>query len=81
MVFALAVSNYLPASRVASDEPTVAYATGQKAPAFVVKTTDGKTVKFPGDALLKDGPLHDTVTIRRPGATRPSHPARSRRPL
>jgi peroxiredoxin len=41
----LSVSN----SCVAADEPQVAYAAGQKAPAFEVKTTDGKTVKFPGD--------------------------------
>jgi len=47
---ALAVLSCLSISRVAAaDAPKVAYATGQKAPAFVVKTTDGKTIKFPGD--------------------------------
>jgi peroxiredoxin len=50
MVCALAVLNGLSISRAAAaDEPKGAYATGQKAPAFVVKTTDGKTVKFPDD--------------------------------
>jgi peroxiredoxin len=50
IVCALAVLNCLSISRVAAaDEPQVAYTTGQKAPAFEVKTTDGKTVKFPAD--------------------------------
>ncbi len=50
IVCALAVLNCLSISRVAAaDEPKVAYATGQKAPPFEVKTTDGKTVKFPAD--------------------------------
>ena len=56
---ALAVLNCLSVSRVAAaDPPKVAYATGQKAPAFVAKTTDGKTVKFPdnfkGKVVLLD---------------------------
>jgi peroxiredoxin len=50
IVCVLAVLNCLSVSRVAAaEQPKVAYATGQKAPAFVVKTTDGKTVKFPND--------------------------------
>jgi peroxiredoxin len=50
IVCALAVLDCLSISRVAAaDEPKVAYTTGQKAPAFEVKTTDGKTVKFPAD--------------------------------
>jgi len=48
MACAWAVLN-LSISRVVAQEPNVAYATGQKAPPFEVKTTDGKTVKFPGD--------------------------------
>ena len=32
-----------------AQQPNVDYATGQKAPTFEVKTTDGKTVKFPED--------------------------------
>jgi peroxiredoxin len=55
---ALAVLNCLVISCVAADQPGVAYATGQKAPAFEVKTTDGKTVKFPdafkGKVVLLD---------------------------
>jgi peroxiredoxin len=50
IVCALAVLNCLSISRVAAaEQPKVAYAAGQKAPAFEVKTTDGKTVKFPFD--------------------------------
>jgi peroxiredoxin len=36
-------------SIVAGDSPKVAFATGEKAPAFEGKTVDGKSVKFPGD--------------------------------
>ena len=58
IVCALAVFNCLPVSGVAADAPKVAFATGQKAPAFEVKTTDGKTVKFPeaykGKVVLLD---------------------------
>jgi thiol-disulfide isomerase/thioredoxin len=46
---AWAVSTSLSISRIVAQEPKVVYATGQKAPAFEVKTMDGKTVKFPGD--------------------------------
>ena len=46
---AWAVLNSLSICRVVAQETNVAYATGQKAPAFEVQTTDGKTVKFPGD--------------------------------
>ena len=33
----------------AGDAPKVAFATGEKAPAFEAKTVDGKSVKFPSD--------------------------------
>ena len=46
---AWAILNSLSISRVVAQETNVAYATGQRAPAFEVQTTDGKTVKFPGD--------------------------------
>jgi peroxiredoxin len=49
MACAWAVLNSLSISRVVAQQANVDYATGQKAPAFEVKTTDGKTVKFPGD--------------------------------
>ncbi len=54
---ALAILNGFSFSR-AADEPKVAFATGQKAPAFEVKTLDGKSVKFPetykGKVVLLD---------------------------
>ena len=49
LVCAWAVLNCLFFSRGMAQAPKAAYATGQKAPKFEVKTTDGKTVKFPGD--------------------------------
>jgi peroxiredoxin len=49
MAAAWAVLNSLSISRVAAQETNAAYSPGQKAPAFEVKTTDGKTVQFPGD--------------------------------
>ncbi len=44
MVCTLAVLNYLSFSCMAADQPKAVYSAGQTAPAFEVKTTDGKTV-------------------------------------
>lgn len=49
MACAWAVLNSLCFAQVAAQQTNVDYATGQKAPSFEVKTTDGKTVKFPED--------------------------------
>jgi peroxiredoxin len=58
MVCALVIWTCFPISRIGAAEAKVAYATGQKAPAFEAKTTDGKTVKFPdsfkGKVVLLD---------------------------
>jgi peroxiredoxin len=44
-----AVLNSSSMSRLMAEERNVDYTTGQKAPAFEVKSTDGKTIKFPED--------------------------------
>ena len=46
---ALALFIISSAAAATSDQPKSAYTTGQKAPAFEAKTTDGKTIKFPSD--------------------------------
>jgi len=49
LVCALAASAFVFVLPAAAQAPKVAYTTGQKAPAFTAKTTDGRTVNFPGD--------------------------------